>query len=292
MTSITLPETVTSIGRSAFSWCNNLSSINIGGKVTVIGEGAFSACSRLSSVHINSLSDWCKIEFESVDSNPLYQSRGSLYIDNEIVTELVIPEDVTEIKDYAFSNFNITELQIGSSVVSIGKEAFLGASLTSCLIPENVASLGERAFAKCDSLTTITFGDGIKEIPNKVLDGCSSLAEVVFGKNVELIAHDAFSMSTEELPVKKIVCYGVTPPTCPEHIVSHGNGSRTDYSAFYIYKKIRYSGYIPPGQSAYGYYNNPKLSADTKLYVPAKCGRTYETAWKRCLEKVNVIEME
>ena len=292
LTSITLPETVTSIGRSAFSWCNNLSSINIGGKVTVIGEGAFSACSRLSSVHINSLSDWCKIEFESVDSNPLYQSRGSLYIDNEIVTELVIPEDVTEIKDYAFSNFNITELQIGSSVVSIGKEAFLGASLTSCLIPENVASLGERAFAKCDSLTTITFGDGIKEIPNKVLDGCSSLAEVVFGKNVELIAHDAFSMSTEELPVKKIVCYGVTPPTCPEHIVSHGNGSRTDYSAFYIYKKIRYSGYIPPGQSAYGYYNNPKLSADTKLYVPAKCGRTYETAWKRCLEKVNVIEME
>lgn len=260
------------------------------GKVAVIEEDAFYGCSNLSSVHINSLSDWCKIELKNVYSNPLYESQGNLYVDNKVVTNLVIPEDVTEIKDYAFcNNKNIKELQIGNAVVSIGKEAFSKTSLTSCLIPENVTSIGESAFANCDSLTTITFGDGIKEIPNKVLNGCSSLTEVVFGKNVEQIAYNAFSNSTSKLPIKKIVCHATTPPACPEHETIAYLGY--DYwSAFYVYKFNRW--YDNSNKPHNSYIKHLKLDTGVKLYVPAKCGRTYESAWDSFLDNVNVIEME
>lgn len=282
LTSITIPEAVTSIGSNAFSGCNALSSIKIGSKVTVLGESAFVGCTQMSSVYINSLSDWCKIEMKSISSNPLYESRGNLYIDNEIVTELVIPEDVTEIKDYAFYGYeNIVELQIGSSVTSIGNYAFYESSLPSCNIPDNVTTIGERAFAGCDSLTNITFGNGIEEVPSKVLDRCPSLMEVIFGKNVKLIAYDAFSVSNKKLPIKKIVCYATNPPSCPE--VKYYDEYR---SAFYITTEWKND------FGAYLMYTESKLNEGTKLYVPAKCGRAYETDWAKCLEKVNVIEMD
>ena len=158
LTEINIPASVTSIGIEAFKYCYNLTKIAIGNGVTSIGNYAFRHCSALTQVTIGNgvesigmsafddcymltavyytgdVAGWCRITFESYDSNPLYYAQN-LYIGNTLVTELVIPEGVTEIKDCAF--YGCT-------------------ALTQMTIPNNVTSIGDYAFCWCEALTDMT----------------------------------------------------------------------------------------------------------------------------------------
>ena len=96
LTTITIPEGVTSIGEYAFWECISLTSITLPEGVTSIENGAFWGCSSLTAVHISNIEAWCKITFESHDSNPLSYAHN-LYLNGELVTNLVIPESVTSI---------------------------------------------------------------------------------------------------------------------------------------------------------------------------------------------------
>ena len=101
---IVLPDSVTSIGDYAFAYCSSLTSIDIPASVTSIGYEAFECCNFLKSVHITDLSAWCNITFSNDSSNPL--SYGAkLYLNNKELAELVIPEDIKRIKDYAFIGY-------------------------------------------------------------------------------------------------------------------------------------------------------------------------------------------
>ena len=120
LTSITIPEGVTSIGRRAFSDCNRLTTINIPNSVTSIGERAFLWCFALDYI--------------------------------------TIPDSVKIIGWKAFSGCSLTEITIPNSVTSIGKEAFVDCeSLEDITIGNSVTSIGESAFARCESLFSITF---------------------------------------------------------------------------------------------------------------------------------------
>ncbi|MBO4752472.1 MAG: leucine-rich repeat domain-containing protein [Bacteroidales bacterium] len=102
LTSLTIPNSVTSIPYSAFSECSGLTSVTIPNSVTFIGTDAFYYCSNLTSVYYTGdIADWCNIEFGGVLSNPLRYAHN-LYVDNSLVSSLVIPEGVTAIGDYAF----------------------------------------------------------------------------------------------------------------------------------------------------------------------------------------------
>ena len=122
--SLNIPDGVTTIGAKAFYGCSSLTSINIPADVTSIGQEAFYYCSRLSSVYITDLSAWCDIKFNDYCSNPLY--RGTqLYLNNEELTELVIPADIKRIKDYAFYGCkSITKVTMGEGVTSVGVQSF------------------------------------------------------------------------------------------------------------------------------------------------------------------------
>ena len=146
LTSATIPNSVTEIGNSAFSGCTGLTSVTIGNSVASIGSYAF-ACINLTEVCISDLSAWCKIDFGSLTANPLYNGK-KLKLNGVEIKELVIPDDITQIKDYAFIECSgVTSVIIGNSVVSIGSSAFYSCDgLSSVIIGKSVETIVEDAF--------------------------------------------------------------------------------------------------------------------------------------------------
>ena len=166
ITTITIPNSVTSIGDNAFSNCSTLTSITIGKGVTAIGADAFYNCSSLAAVHISDLSAWCKINFgtntigTSFSANPCYYAKN-LYLNNQLVTDLVIPNDITTLKARSFYNCtSIKSITLHDEVTSIGEYAFSGCSgLGSITIPMSLKTVGTNAFSGAGSSKAVYVED-------------------------------------------------------------------------------------------------------------------------------------
>ena len=219
---VTIGNGVTCIGSYAFSNCDSLTSVFVGKNVTEIGNSAFSNCDSLTNVYITELSNWCSILFYNNTSNPLYYA-SNFYLKDELVTELVIPNDVTVISKHAFCGYDsLTSLVIGDSVTSIGEAAFDDCdNLTSVVISENVTTIGNSAFHDCDSLTSIVIPDSVTTINAGAFSSCDKLANVVIPDSVTTIGDVAFSG-----------CYSLTSITIPDSVTSIG------YQAFCYCSKL------------------------------------------------------
>ena len=179
LTSVSIPSSVTSIGRTAFGRCSNLASISIPSGVTSIGDGAFSGCSALSSIMIpSSITSIGKACFSSCNS----------------LQSINIPLGVTTIEDSSFSNCKgLTSISIPSSVTSIENRAFRGCSCLKTLdIPSSVKRIGSGAFDNCRSLTSIKIPSGVTSIENETFYYCSSLESIDIPDSVTSIGVDAF----------------------------------------------------------------------------------------------------
>ena len=154
--SLSLKEGTRLICGSAFSGCDGLTSVTIPNSVTSIGSSAFRDCTGLTEVNISDLSAWCKIDFSSFDANPLYYAE-KFKLNGSEIKDLVIPNDVTEIKNSAFYGCKgLTSITIPNSVTSIGSSAFRDCTgLTSVTIPNSVTSIGSSAFYGCSNLKTV-----------------------------------------------------------------------------------------------------------------------------------------
>ena len=227
LTSVTIGNSVTSIGEKAFYDCDGLTSVTIGNSVTSIGDGAFQFCYALSSVHISDIAAWCNIDFGRFSANPLHDAHY-LYLNGEEVKDLVIPNSVTSIGDYAFRNCSgLTSVTIGNSVTNIGEGAFYGCSgLISVTIGNSVGYISNYAFQKCSGLTSVTIPNSVKNIGSSAFDGCSGLTTVTIGNSVELV-QDAFANCPELLDV---YCYAEKVPSTssnafegsyPEYVTLH-----------------------------------------------------------------------
>ena len=228
LTSVTIPNSVTSIWVGAFEYCSGLTSVTIPNSVTLIGSSAFARCSGLTSIDIpNSVTSIGIAAFRfcsgltSVTIPNSVTSIGGLAFDGcSCLTSITIPNSVTSIDDWAFKGCSgLTSITIGNIVTSIGREAFYGCtSLTSVTIPNSVTSIGESAFYECSSLTSITIGSGVNSISRKAFSDCPELTDVwCFAEQVPSTESNAFNGSyieyaTLHVPEASIEQYKVTNP--------------------------------------------------------------------------------
>lgn len=151
------------IGQSAFAWSYNLTTVVLGDGVTTIGEGAFTSArvvrfgrniktidanafravysSVVKEIHIVDLASWCSVNMTGAIA---FNINTTLYVDDEPITSLVIPDEVTRISDFVFAGLNITEVNIHRGVTFIGKMAFM----------------------RCTDLTSVNFDGTVEEWNN------------------------------------------------------------------------------------------------------------------------------
>ena len=227
LTEITIPKTINEIKKYALCRASYITSITIPDSVTSIGSNAFYGCDRLNEVHISSLESWFNIDFSGDYSDPLYYAQH-LYLNGTELTEITIPKTINEIKKYALCRASyITSITIPDSVTSIGDAAFeYCSSLTSITIPDSVTNIGNSAFRNCSGLTSITIPDTVTIIEGYAFFDCSSLTSITIPDSVTNIGNFAFSG-----------CSSLTSITIPDSVTNIGNSAFFGCSSLTIYSE-------------------------------------------------------
>lgn len=232
-------ENVEEIGANAF-YSTDLKSISLP-NIKKIGSSAFYSCSQLTSIDTSSIKTWCDVEKSGISV------KYNLSVNGQLITDLVIPDDVVNIKNNAFYNCKIASLSIpGNTIIgnyafyactdlttvsisgnvgTIGSYAFNGCkSLTTISMSEGVAGISERTFDNCDALETIILPNAITTIPSYSISYCDNLKSVTFGSGLQKIENYALAGCSN---LTDITCYAVIAPELGQYALNGISGTGT-----------------------------------------------------------------
>jgi hypothetical protein len=317
LTNITIPNSVTTIGASAFYGCTSIDGVTIPKSVTAIGKDAFN-CTGITYVNITDIAAWCKINFDNYTEYPYYNTSNPLsiahhlYVNGSEVINLVIPNSVTFINRDAFMGCNglisltipnsvtsigsyafarcsgLTNVSIPNSVTSIETYAFSGSGLTNVTIPYSITTINDYVFSGCTNLINVKLPKTLKSIGNYAFSGCSSLASVTIPNSVTTIGNYAFSASgLTNITIPNSVttigysafryCTGLKSATITSHLTSLGDYAFSGCSALSSFTCMPESPPIFDNSNSFNTYNT------TSLYVPRSGVENYKTHtnWRR-----------
>ena len=183
VTTLTIPNSVTTIEDGAFSGCTELTSVYIGTGLEHIGENIFNECSKLKTVEINSNALVSK-NYTSEEINVSGLLWGSS------VEEIILGENVTSVGERAFVRSNFKSLKMSDNLTTIGDNAFWECpKLTSIEFSNNLEYIGQWAFAGCMELPSVTIPRSVKCIDLIAFQWCNKLTKVEVNSN-EVVSRD------------------------------------------------------------------------------------------------------
>ena len=236
---VIVPDGTKTLKPYTFYNCSTISKLHLPSSIEEIGQNAFYD-SGIDDVYVNEMADWFEIEFAGANANPLSYARN-LYVGNQRVHEVVVPESITKINPFCFSGFErISSIEIHGNVKSIGMSAFLSCNELSNVIIRDIGAWCNVDFANESAnplsiAENLSFNDGesvfplsVIEIPatvNKIspyaFSGCSNIVAVTFaeGSVLTTIGASAFkncvSLSTIYIPETVTVIESLAFSMCP-----------------------------------------------------------------------------
>lgn len=241
---VSLPETLTTIGNNAFTWCQNLGSVSLPEAVTTIGKGAFASCGSLTSVTLpttlTEIGDYAFsycIWLPSISLPETITALGKYAFEGcEKLTEVNFPANLATIGNGAFSKCTgLTSVSLPETIVEVCDSTFTGCTaLASITLPENLTAIGECAFAGCKKLTEVKLPENVSTIGAKAYIDCTAITSVELGPKITKIGEQAFRNCDK---VVSITLAALTPPEI-------GNPSYKDTSSMPWYTQ-NYSIYVP-----------------------------------------------
>ena len=259
LTSITIPNSVSSMAGNLFQNCYNLTSITIPNSVTMISVYTFNHCHNLTSIAI---------------PNSVTKIGSDIFSYCYNLTSITIPNSVISITGYAFQYcYNLTSIALPDNITSIDSSAFCGCyNLTSITIPNSVTSIGGSAFYNCYNLTSITIPNSVTNIGNSAFYNCYNLTSITIPNSVTSIGNFAFYN-----------CYNLTSITIPNSVISIGN------SAFYSCHSLT-SITIPNSVTSINtdniFYNCQNL---TSIIIPNSVTSIEKYAFYNCQNLTSII---